>query len=483
MQATSHTPLMYKTVHALNRRDIGPWRLWRILNGCAVAAGDLLALVVASVIVSAVGGQAPLAPIGSGWFLLIAGMWLLGASVFHLLPDWGMSPPTQLERLSKLMGVVIVTTAAAMYISHDQPLAFHLILLLSLPVALLLIVFTRSAVKSALIRMNVWGVPVAVYGGAVTGTMVIDALRVNPGYGYRPVAIFDDNPELQGTAIHGVPVAGGIASTLDVPVAILAMPGVQRQRVVEMLEGPLAPYPKVILIPDLFEVESMWARTRDFGGVMGLEVSRNLLNGPAQWIKRGLDLLLVILSAPLWLPVCALLAALIWLEDRTTPVFLQRRVGFRDVPFTAWKFRTMVPNAEAVLQQKLASDPELRAEWEANYKLRNDPRITRIGRLLRRTSLDELPQLFNVLRGDMSLVGPRPLPQYHHDQLSGQTQQLRILVHPGMTGLWQVSGRSESGNVGMERWDPYYVRNWSIWLDLYILIRTFSVVVKGSGAY
>ena len=131
---------------------------------------------MASVIVSAVGGQAPLAPIGSGWFLLIAGMWLLGASVFHLLPDWGMSPPTQLERLSKLMGVVIVTTAAAMYISHDQPLAFHLILLLSLPVALLLIVFTRSAVKSALIRMNVWGVPVAVYGGAVTGTMVIDCL-------------------------------------------------------------------------------------------------------------------------------------------------------------------------------------------------------------------------------------------------------------------------------------------------------------------
>uniref|UniRef100_UPI002869B855 sugar transferase n=1 Tax=Deinococcus sp. TaxID=47478 RepID=UPI002869B855 len=196
-----------------------------------------------------------------------------------------------------------------------------------------------------------------------------------------------------------------------------------------------------------------------------------------------LDILMVTLSAPLWLPVCLLLAGLIWLEDRTTPVFFQKRVGLLDVPFTAWKFRTMVPNAEAVLQQKLATDSALRAEWEANYKLRNDPRITRIGRLLRRTSLDELPQLINVLRGDMSLVGPRPLPQYHHEQLSPQAQKLRLLVSPGMTGLWQVSGRSESGNLGMERWDPYYVRNWSIWLDLYILIRTFSVVLKGSGAY
>ena len=178
-----------------------------------------------------------------------------------------------------------------------------------------------------------------------------------------------------------------------------------------------------------------------------------------------------------------LLGLLIWLEDRTSPVFFQKRVGFENLPFTAWKFRTMVPNAEAVLQQRLASDPQLRAEWERNYKLRHDPRVTRVGRLLRRSSLDELPQLINVLRGEMSLVGPRPLPSYHHDQLTSQTQRLRIMVRPGMTGLWQVSGRSDSGNDGMERWDPYYVRNWSIWLDGYILVQTLRVVFRGSGAY
>lgn len=483
MQSTSNSTLLRQTVHGSVRHEAGSWRLWRLLNACIVGAGDLCAIVLASLLVARLDGLELSTPLSSGWLTLVCSSWLLGATMFHLLPDWGMSPPTQLERLFKLMFVVFTTTAVAMVLTLEGRLGEPLILLAALPLALLFIVLIRSLLKSLLIHLNIWGVPVAVYGGAVTGSMVVQALRSNPGYGYRPVGIFDDNESLRGTAIHDVPVVGNSNHYLDVPVAIVAMPGLQRQRLVGLLEGPLAPYPKVILIPDLFEVESMWATTRDFGGVMGLEVARNLLNTPAQWAKRALDVLAVVLSAPVWLPVCLLLALLIWLEDRTSPVFLQSRVGFRDKRFTAWKFRTMVPDAETVLQTKLATDPELRAEWETNYKLRHDPRITRIGRLLRRTSLDELPQLVNVLLGDMSLVGPRPLPPYHHQQLTDQTQHLRTLVQPGMTGLWQVSGRSESGNLGMERWDPYYVRNWSIWLDIYILIRTIQVVVKGSGAY
>ena len=143
----------------------------------------------------------------------------------------------------------------------------------------------------------------------------------------------------------------------------------------------------------------------------------------------------------------------------------------------------MVPDADAVLETALAADPALREEWDAHFKLEADPRITRVGRVLRRTSLDELPQLFNVLRGDMSLVGPRPLPQYHHDELPERVRALRERVRPGITGLWQVSGRSDSGTLGMERWDPYYVRNWSLWLDAVILVRTLKVVARGSGAY
>jgi lipopolysaccharide/colanic/teichoic acid biosynthesis glycosyltransferase len=143
----------------------------------------------------------------------------------------------------------------------------------------------------------------------------------------------------------------------------------------------------------------------------------------------------------------------------------------------------MVPNAERVLEESLKKDESLRAEWEKNFKLKKDPRITRVGRFLRKTSLDEIPQLVNVLDGTMSLVGPRPLPEYHFTELSPQVRSLRNKVRPGITGLWQVSGRSDSGNEGMEKWDPYYVRNWSIWLDVVILFRTFKAVFFASGAY
>tara|TARA_B100000927_G_scaffold35203_1_gene25285 strand:+ start:30 stop:461 length:432 start_codon:yes stop_codon:yes gene_type:complete len=143
----------------------------------------------------------------------------------------------------------------------------------------------------------------------------------------------------------------------------------------------------------------------------------------------------------------------------------------------------MVPNAEKVLEEALEKDENLRNEWNNHFKLKKDPRITKIGRFLRITSLDELPQLFNVLNGTMSVVGPRPLPNYHFNELPKYVQDLRNKVKPGITGLWQVSGRSEAGTVGMEKWDPYYVRNWSIWLDIFILFKTVKAVFSGKGAY
>ncbi|WP_424950762.1 sugar transferase [Deinococcus sp.] len=211
--------------------------------------------------------------------------------------------------------------------------------------------------------------------------------------------------------------------------------------------------------------------------------SSHLQRPLAVGFKRAFDLGAVLISSPFWLPVCLVLALLIWLEDRHNPVFVQQRIGQGGQVFPTYKFRTMVPRAEDVLRRRLAEDPELLAEWLANFKLRRDPRITRLGGLIRKLSLDELPQLLNVLLGQMSLVGPRPLPDYHHSQLSSQTQYLREQVRPGMTGLWQVSGRSEAGNAGMERWDPHYVTHWSLLLDFQVLLRTVRVVLLGSGAY
>ena len=176
-------------------------------------------------------------------------------------------------------------------------------------------------------------------------------------------------------------------------------------------------------------------------------------------------------------------ALLILLTERKNPFFMQRRVGKNNRFFCPVKFRTMVGDAEERLKRVLALDETVRAEWGRSCKLRDDPRVTRIGRVLRRSSLDELPQVLNVLAGQMSLVGPRPLPEYHHDQLAESVRTPRSRVRPGITGLWQVSGRSETGTAGMEKWDTYYVRNWSVWLDIIILARTFQTVIKGQGAY
>ncbi|TDE86183.1 exopolysaccharide biosynthesis polyprenyl glycosylphosphotransferase [Deinococcus sp. S9] len=455
----------------------------RLLNALVLVLGDVLALGLAFTCV-AWWQHARLDPSHASawvWFALVT--WVGGAFFLQLLPSWGLGAPTELKRITELTVFVFASTTVALYFTRAAgPGRVSLVLgvLLAWPLVLLL----RNIAKKGLVRARLWGVPTVVYGGAATGRLLIAALQENPGYGYIPVGVFDDNPRLHGTRIGEVPVRGFTSEGLaEAPIAVLAMPGIGRQRTLELLEGPLSLYRTVVIIPDLFEMESLWVKAGDFGGLLGLEVTRNLLDPVARAVKRAFDLVAVLLSAPLWLPLCLLVALAIWLEDRTNPLFLQRRVGLNGLPFTTWKFRTMLPNAEEVLRQTLARDAALRAEWEANYKLREDPRVTRVGAFLRKTSLDELPQLVNVLLGQMSLVGPRPLPPYHQAQLSAQVQRLRERVRPGMTGLWQVSGRSAAGNVGMERWDPYYVRNWSFWLDLVILIRTLRVVVRGSGAY
>jgi Undecaprenyl-phosphate galactose phosphotransferase WbaP len=207
-----------------------------------------------------------------------------------------------------------------------------------------------------------------------------------------------------------------------------------------------------------------------------------LLAPRARAVKRACDVLLAALLLVLALPFAVVIALAIAIETPGPVFFGHTRVGKGGRRFHLWKFRSMVRDADAVLARHLERNPGDRAEWKSSRKLKRDPRVTRVGKLLRRSSLDELPQLWNVLRGDMSMVGPRPIVAEEIVKY-GPVYSLYAKVPPGLTGLWQVSGRNDTSYRERTELDSNYIRNWSLWLDLVVLMKTVRVVLMGHGAY
>ncbi len=274
-----------------------------------------------------------------------------------------------------------------------------------------------------------------------------------------------------------------MAQEYGLDTAILAMPHTRHEHLAKLMNLASTSFRYVIVMPDLDGMPSFSAViARDFAGNFGVEIKYNLLFPWARRTKRLLDVLLTVVGGLLIGPLLLALAILIKLDSSGPTFYGHRRLGADGEHFRCWKFRTMHTNAEQLLDEFLQSNPDLRAEWEQNFKLRDDPRVTRVGRFLRKTSLDELPQLWNVLRGEMSLVGPRPIvdaeiPKY------GTVYEMYRRIRPGISGLWQVSGRSDTDYGERVQLDSYYVNNWSVWLDVVILVRTVRSVLLGRGAY
>ncbi|AKG70721.1 UDP-phosphate galactose phosphotransferase [Serratia fonticola] len=215
--------------------------------------------------------------------------------------------------------------------------------------------------------------------------------------------------------------------------------------------------------------------------VMILRISNNLAKRTSRFLKRTFDILGASLIITLLSPILLALTYLVS-KDGGQAIYGHERIGRDGNKFKCLKFRSMVMNSQEVLKELLSNDPDARAEWDRDFKLKNDPRITRVGKFIRKTSLDELPQLFNVLKGEMSLVGPRPVIEAELERYAGDVDYY-LMAKPGMTGLWQVSGRNDVDYDTRVYFDAWYVKNWSLWNDIAILFKTINVVLKRDGAY
>lgn len=424
---------------------------------------------------------------------LYLGLWpailvLLGFSwALKLYPGVGNHPVEEFRRQIVIITLVFLMFGTGTFMLKQGSEFSRAVFLIAWAMCVVAVPVARTITKLVFKRVSWFGYPAVIFARGHAAERVVNQLSRQPNLGLRARAIVSPDAGLS-PAVHGVPVLDAAALTHvlreagRVPYALVATEGMSPESLKELLAGPLQLFPNVILIPDLPLPSTLWMTGRDLGGMFGLEVQHRLLDPGRRTLKRGLDLLALLILLPLFLPVLAVLAIAIKMDSRG-PVFVKlRRVGQNGKLFHQLKFRTMVPDADRVLRTTLEADPRLAEEWEKAQKLKNDPRLTRVGRFLRMTSIDELPQVLTVLVGQMSLVGPRPITTSETARYA-ELVSLYTKVLPGLTGLWQVSGRNELEYEERVMLDAYYVRNWSVWLDLYILIKTVWVVLTGRGAY
>ena len=347
----------------------------------------------------------------------------------------------------------------------------------------------RYALKNFLQRKQLLQKPVIIVGAGKTAELLVKSLNNDPGMGYKIVGLLEDN-KVQDGILEQYPVLGGFADAeriiaeTGVRRVFIAAPGLNDHdlgmliyRIQPLVEN-MGVITNLVGVPTgTVEAESIFNEK-----LLILRLKNNLARTSNRFIKTIVDYTLTILGVILISPILLFIAAWIYKDSPGPVIFRHIRIGKNGKPFPCFKFRTMCNNADKKLQELLANDAEARAEWEKDFKLKNDPRITKSGAFLRKTSLDELPQLLNVLRGEMSLVGPRPvieaeLPRY------GDFLDDYLIVKPGITGMWQVNGRSDTTYDERVQMDSWYVRNWSVWLDFMLLFRTVKAVLAGKGAY
>jgi lipopolysaccharide/colanic/teichoic acid biosynthesis glycosyltransferase len=454
------------------------------------------------------------------------GLWLGIRLMSGLYSGYGLTAPDELRRQTYgTVATLAITTLFAFAFQSGGQLS-RLLIAICFVERLLVAPLVRHFVKWALMRVGLWGKPVVVIGAGETGRYLVQMLKEEWGLGLRPISAFDfsllgergrrlEGPSYSvrhegGKASEDAPhnshrprvlerwragemiemgsKGGSVANALGrakergIDTAIFAMPHVRRENLLTYVAVARRSFEHVIVIPNLGGVTSSAVTARNLAGTFGVEVKHNLLDPWALRTKRALDLVGTVAGAVFVVPLLIVISVAVRVDSRGAVLYRAQRMGKDDKSFSCLKFRTMALDAEEKLEGLLEENPKLREEYLTYHKLRDDPRITRVGRFLRKTSLDELPQLWNVLRGEMSLVGPRPYLHRESEEV-GESQEEILRVPPGMTGPWQVAGRSHTSFEERVRMDDHYVRDWSVWLDLILLACTIKILLFRRQAY
>jgi exopolysaccharide biosynthesis polyprenyl glycosylphosphotransferase len=421
-------------------------------------------------------------------YVLVLLVWL---SVFLLLSVYDPKKNLRLaDELQMVLTAVPVSTlvfAGTLYLSYrDVP---RLLFLYFFAIDLALLLCWRALLRGVLRasqRSRQPGTNVLIAGAGEVGRNVAATLQQRRWTGLEVVGFVDDDPQKQGKQFSGVAVLGSLADTTrlieekQIREIIFALPLRAHEEIANLVVG-LQRLPVVVkIVPDFFDLAFFRAAITvdDLGGIPLLNLRASAIEGFPRAVKRAFDVLGATVLVVALSPLLLLTAILIKLDSKGPVIFRQLRIGENCQPFHMYKFRSMVADAEDKLKEVIAQTED----GQLIHKVRDDPRVTRVGRLLRRTSVDELPQLFNVLKGEMSLVGPRPELPFLVERYEAW-QRKRFAVPPGMTGWWQITGRSDHPMHLHVEDDLFYIQNYSLLLDVQILWKTIGAVLGRRGAF
>ena len=398
-----------------------------------------------------------------------------------LYPGLVYPPADEVKKFAICTFFVYVGIALSITVEEaDEKVPIVFALILAVPFATIMLPAGREIARRIFSKQRWYGVPAVIYTSSDAGDIITKRLLARQDLGYKPGIIIDTNVT-EPSFRNGVPVfppSEDIFKTikeLNIKVAILC----DYNGDVDEINSY---YRYTIVIPKNTDINTLSMSVRDFGGILGLSSTHNLTKPISLFWKRFIDIFLILLSSPITIPVVAIVALIVKITSPGPIFYGHKRIGQNGKEFKCWKFRSMVVDADKQLEKILAENPEMRAEWEKDRKFTNDPRVTKIGKILRKTSIDEIPQFFNILIGEMSFVGPRPVTRPELEKY-GSRADFILLAQPGLSGMWQISGRSDTGYEERITLDSYYIQNWSVWLDIWIIIKTVVVVLKGKGAY